>query len=80
MMVKIIVRDINAYNKSMIISIQVIQETSIQTNSIHLKSGKKHDGMTKSEIENLQKFINNVKNILIVTMKTKIITRYINTR
>jgi hypothetical protein len=56
------VTDINLY-KSMIISVAVIHETGIQTNFTQLNflTGKNHDEIAKSEIENLQKFINNVK-------------------
>jgi hypothetical protein len=47
----------------MTISVAVIHETGIQTNFTQLNflTGKNHDEIAKSEIENLQKFINNVK-------------------
>jgi hypothetical protein len=57
-MVNVPVPDINLY-KSMTISVAVIHETGIQTNFTQLNflTGKNHNEIAKSEIENLQKFL-----------------------
>jgi hypothetical protein len=57
-MVNVPVPDINLY-KSMTISVAVIHETGIQTNftQLNFPTGKNHNEIAKSEIENLQKFL-----------------------
>jgi hypothetical protein len=75
-MVNVPVPDINLY-KSMTISVAVIHETGIQTNFTQLNflTGKNHNEIAKSEIREPSK-ISNVKNMFVISVKTKISTKY----